>query len=461
MMSIFLWQATIVIEKYQTKLTSLQESLKDSGTLRYPSVTFCSKYTWESFPGVLEILNKNMSMDFYDIKNFAQSNYWTREKVFTFFSHQSVVPNNSFPCNTVGGSKTGKPCSFPFIYKSVLDDNSNNDTNMNETKPKTVFHYFDQCSVLDDVTPWCYTRTQVNLTYIVGHWGYCLPECEGEKPYYESKYNLAMDDKHWEIGLFDLSSWGSGVCHTYNPPRDVEPGVSGQLYTLLGDKEKNFAIERVFMGFNIYLHDKGQFWPGLEMARIGLSKELFLPKNTQFEGSFQVRQKTLINKDDSPCSEDPNYSFQSCIFKWVAKDAGCHLDWFSPVISNGSTPCTRREDIGKYNDALTTALQARWLKLQNMTGCIPKCTVRTFSFVENTKQEANWGRNWSAAFFLDVKTSSFVDQTEFEAYDIFELISGLGGLMGIFLGWSFLFLIVQIYQAGEVFCIKFWMKDTD
>ena len=30
----------------------------------------------------------------------------------------------------------------------------------------------------------------------------------------------------------------------------------------------------------------------------------------------------------------------------------------------------------RYNDALTTALQARWIQLLGMTGCVPKCTVR-------------------------------------------------------------------------------------
>ena len=86
---------------------------------------------------------------------------------------------------------------------------------------------------------------------------------------------------------------------------------------------------------------------------------------------------------------------------------------------------------------------------------------RSFSFVEKTKQEANWGRNWSAAFYMDVATSSFTHQTEFYAYDIWELTSGLGGLMGIFLGWSFLFVIVQIYQAGEDFVLKFCIKEDE
>ena len=42
-----------------------------------------------------------------------------------------------------------------------------------------------------------------------------------------------------QVGLFDLSTWGSGLCHTYNPPGEVEPGVTGQLYALLGQEKTN------------------------------------------------------------------------------------------------------------------------------------------------------------------------------------------------------------------------------
>ena len=81
-------------------------------------------------------------------------------------------------------------------------------------RPEKTFLFFDTCTPLDDVTPWCYTRTEVlniimimininsimimiiilinkhhpqciynkvNLSYILGHWGYCSPECSGEE----------------------------------------------------------------------------------------------------------------------------------------------------------------------------------------------------------------------------------------------------------------------------------------
>ena len=167
MLSLFLWQASAAVDKYRSGLTSLQERLQDSGTIHYPrgvqnkfqnnfifstfmvylvgklkiflnflknlsvldlihpSITFCTKYIWEGFPGVLELLNNNKSLNFNDIKHFAQRNSWSREKVFSFVSHQNVVENKSFPCNTLRGSKTGKPCSFPFTYQSMSDQADN------------------------------------------------------------------------------------------------------------------------------------------------------------------------------------------------------------------------------------------------------------------------------------------------------------------------------------------------
>jgi hypothetical protein len=41
-----------------------------------------------------------------------------------------------------------------------------------------------------------------------------------------------------------------------------------------------------------------------------------------------------------PSIQDPNYSFRDCVLNWVARDAGCHLDWFSKLEKH--EPCTTR-----------------------------------------------------------------------------------------------------------------------
>ena len=80
-----------------------------------------------------------------------------------------------------------------------------------------------------------------------GYWGYCSPSCSGELPSPTSKYSLTTQPNLWNLALFDLSTWGSGICYTYDPPSEVgfgnskkvdfcqvEPGVFGQMYALLG-----------------------------------------------------------------------------------------------------------------------------------------------------------------------------------------------------------------------------------
>lgn len=140
-----------------------------------------------------------------------------------------------------------------------------------------------------------------------------------------------------------MNSWNPGLCHTYDPPREVPPGGFGQFYALFGNRHTVLDEQR-FKGFNIYLHDKGQFWPGLEMDRVGLSNLLFVSKDYEWVGSFSMKQKTLLNKDDSPCELDPTYSFQKCVLSWVSKTSGCHLDWFSPPPSKDKA-CSTPQDI--------------------------------------------------------------------------------------------------------------------
>ena len=122
MVGLFFWQASVALDKYQSGLTTLQERLEDTGSLTYPSITFCAKHIWEDFPGVMEIINNNNTVSHSELKQFAMENYWTRDKMFNFVSHQDAIENKSFPCNTVGGSKSGRPCFFPFKYQSLGKD---------------------------------------------------------------------------------------------------------------------------------------------------------------------------------------------------------------------------------------------------------------------------------------------------------------------------------------------------
>ena len=55
----------------------------------------------------------------------------------------------------------------------------------------------------------------------------------------------------------------------------------------------------IFEIFGNILTLSGQFWPGFEMARTGLSRYFMLKENISWEGSFTVSQKTLVDKPNT------------------------------------------------------------------------------------------------------------------------------------------------------------------
>ena len=141
----------------------------------------------------------------------------------------------------------------PNLRISIIADQQNSSISDNAS-----YQVFNACTSLDDVTPWCYTRVDERGHFVAGQWGYCPASCRGQRVEHESGYNLALARPDlWTTALVDLSSWGAGLCHTYNPPRPTEPGVSGQFYAFFGGQGKVFP-PNIFLGFNIYIHDKGE-----------------------------------------------------------------------------------------------------------------------------------------------------------------------------------------------------------
>ena len=100
-------------------------------------------------------------------------------------------------------------------------------------------------------------------------------------------------------------------------------------------------------GFEIYLHEKGQFWPGLEMERIGQTKSLFLPIKTEVWGTFTAVDNINLPQKSAPCETNPNYSYTSCMKDYVATTAGCHLDWVDDIhhTTGSQGPCVTMDQV--------------------------------------------------------------------------------------------------------------------
>ena len=107
-------------------------------------------------------------------------------------------------------------------------------------------------------------------------------------------------------------------------------------------------------GYEVYLHERDQFWPGIEMERIGQTQKIYIPLKTEVWGSFTMVQKTHLGVS-APCVTDSGYSYTRCMKDYVAASAGCHLDWVDKDNNNHYgqyDPCVTQDQVGLQNFTL-------------------------------------------------------------------------------------------------------------
>ena len=157
-------------------------------------------------------------------------------------------------------------------------------------------------------------------------------------------------------------------------------------------------------------------------------------------------EKTSLDQPNSPCVQDPSYSYKACIFTYVAKTTGCFLYWFNSP-KGYHNRCSTKEDILEYGSNLNFVLTATWSTVANTTGCLAKCTVRRYFFTETREENITWKHNFSSSFYIRARRSAFKKEEEFWVFQLSDAINGIGGALGLCLGWSGAFVVKQFIDV--------------
>ena len=80
-------------------------------------------------------------------------------------------------------------------------------------------------------------------------------------------------------------------------------------------------------------------------------------------------------------------------------------------------------------------------------------------FCQISEETINWKTLSSSSFFLYADKTLVKTQRELLSFDLDDLVNGLGGALGLFLGWSLLHISNQCYEFTQkiwtgVFCIE-------
>ena len=93
--------------------------------------------------------------------------------------------------------------------------------------------------------------------------------------------------------------------------------------------------------------------------------------------------------------------------------------------------------------------------IANMTKCPIRCRVKQYSFSECKSELITWKHNYSSAFYLGAKMTEVRREEEFWVFDASDTLNGIGGALGLFLGWSVLYLMNQLTTVAHMAVMHF------
>ena len=153
-----------------------------------------------------------------------------------------------------------------------------------------------------------------------------------------------------------------------------------------------------------------------------------------------------LSSTDNPCNEDKEYSFTDCLHKYAITFANCSIDFFSEYRDSNHF-CTK-SSFKMYIQTMEYLKQEEISKIKQKTGCNPKCKTIQYSFEKNL-QKIDWNtkhgdNSWMSEVYIQPKSSVVDYSNEYYSFDINDLISSVGGNLGLFLGWSFLTIVEAV-----------------
>ena len=166
-------------------------------------------------------------------RHYFRERTFSRHRLLKFLTQRTIDAYHQFPCTTVGGPRSGTPCSFPFVYPDCHLAKKSVRCKNNDTSAPVVYN---SCISSGEDNPWCYTRTFTNHSHILGQYGDCMKNCSSDARMDDDQYNMVSDhyDSLWDEGIYRFDEEASGHCHTFNPVNISYSGSRGQLYALLG-----------------------------------------------------------------------------------------------------------------------------------------------------------------------------------------------------------------------------------
>ncbi|XP_047492455.1 acid-sensing ion channel 2-like isoform X1 [Penaeus chinensis] len=199
-----------------------------------------------------------------------------------------------------------------------------------------------------------------------------------------------------------------------------------------------------FGGYTVAVHNP--LVPVTQAIENGFNCMQKLTKNKKKLGCHRLilvafQKIKLINRQDHECSPHPLYNTEACrstcLHKHVVHRHGCKL----PYMNVEGPECRTPEKVKAVEESM------RYLFFNghfNYTpcGCVPEC----FSSIYRQNTDTTWNTNRNAIMKVYFAGTEYEEVVESYSFSSSNLVSRIGGFMGLLLGAS----VLSLLQAGEL-----------
>ena len=202
--------------------------------------------------------------------------------------------------------------------------------------------------------------------------------------------------------------------------------------------EKN-ALDAVEGEWFVYVHERGHMIHNSLYNFGNAVSYTLITKESNFIKTHEVNRKevTYLNDPKTPCqSRKREEDMNICIQHYIENKIGCQLPWYE----NGTNlpKCSEKVQYQSFLDAYDEIASLSGFSIATKTGCLPSCKINEFTIsIVNVVQVPNVGApTWGGQFFYP--GGRYIKKVYHYNYDFTSYIADVGGLVGLFLGYSML-----------------------
>ena len=143
-----------------------------------------------------------------------------------------------------------------------------------------------------------------------------------------------------------------------------------------------------------------------------------------------------MNKAESPCIDKLDYKYHECISQKIITEVGCKPFWMNDSKSLLSE-CSKMAQVMELMDNLSSLKYMHEEHISHYYNCLKPCSYIEYQLAEEPMQFESKKKNVTEIFISFSRTTMTVEK-EIDAYPAGSFVAEYGGLLGLFIGYSFL-----------------------